>query len=156
MHEYVGPEEIAKLLRGAKHGLKPPEVKHFQFVVILTDDTDIQEFPATISAVMGTVARHHAIVSNSTALLLVAVLGVPFPEDNSARARREFVDALLQEHGDRIRVIHGECDGPFGMFGEPGSSIYGAMIPGFSGILKRLLEIRPGAAVETDTGADNG
>jgi len=146
---YLSPEEVAKLLRETKPEIKPPEVKHFQFVVILADDTNPQEVPAIISTVMGTFVHHHANVSNITSSLFVALLGVPFPEGNSPDARRELVDALLRENGDRIRIVHGECDGAFGTFGGHGRWTFGAVIPGFSGILKKLLETKFGAAVET-------
>lgn len=82
MEEHVSPEVIAKLLGETKPEISPPEVKHFQFVVILADDTFPQKAPAIISAVMGTLVEHRANVSNVTPLLFVALLGVPFPEGN--------------------------------------------------------------------------
>ena len=96
MEEYISPEVIATLLRDTKP-IGPPEVKHFQFVVILADDTDPQKAPAIISAVMGTLVEHRANVSSVTPLLFVALLGVPFPEGNSAEARLGLVDALLRD-----------------------------------------------------------
>jgi hypothetical protein len=54
MEAYVSGEVIAKLLGETKPEITPPEVKHFQFVVILADDTYPQKAPAIISAVMGT------------------------------------------------------------------------------------------------------
>jgi hypothetical protein len=155
MDEYVSPEVIAKVLRETKPEIRPPEVKHFQFVVILADDTNPQEVPAIISAVMGTLVRHRANISNSTPLLFVALLGVPFPEGNSAEARRGLVDALLRENGDRIRIVHGECDGASGTFGGHGRWTYGAVIPKFSGILKKLLETKFGTAVEVESKTPN-
>jgi hypothetical protein len=156
MQKYVGPEEIAKLLGENKGEIAPPEAKHFQFVVILADDTYPQEAPAIISAVMGTLVKQRATVLNATPLLFVALLGVPFPEGNSAEARRELVDTLLREHGDRIRVVHGECDGAVGMFGGDVRWTYGALLPGLSGILKKLLETKLGTAVEIESKTPNG
>jgi len=46
MEEHVSPEVIAKLLGETKPEIPPPEVKHFQFVVILADDTFPQKAPA--------------------------------------------------------------------------------------------------------------
>jgi hypothetical protein len=146
--KYVSTETIARLLRETDSGIKPPEVKHFQFVVILADDTNPQELPSMISNVMSTLVQHRANITNITSSLFVALLGVPFPENNSAQARRELVDALLRENGNRIRVVHGECDGPFGMFGGGGRLSYGGLIPGFSAALKKLLHAEFGTAVE--------
>jgi hypothetical protein len=128
--------------------IKPPEVKHFQFVVAIADDTNPAEVPAMIGKIVRIFVEHHATVENITSSLFVALLGVPFPEDNSAEARRRLVDALLRENGDRIRIIHGECDGAVGNFGGHGRWTYGVVIPGFSGILKKLVEAESGSAVE--------
>jgi hypothetical protein len=103
MEEYVSAEVIAKLLGETKPEITPPEVKHFQFVVILADDTYPQKAPAIISAVMGTPVEHRANVSNVTPLLFVALLGVSFPEGNSAEARRRLVVARILRRNDVIR-----------------------------------------------------
>jgi hypothetical protein len=92
--------------------------------------------------------EHHATVSDITSSLVVALLGVPFPETNSAEARRELVDALLRENGNRIRIVHGKCDGAVGNFGGPERWTYGAVIPGFSRISKKLVEAKFGAAAD--------
>ena len=148
MPEHVSPEAIDKLLGDKNQAIRPPEVKHFQFVLILIDDTNPQAVPATISAVVGTLVRQRANVSSLTSSLLVGLLGTPFPEGNSPQARRELVGALLQDSGDLIRIAHGACDGAVGMFGGHERWAYGAVIPGFSGILKKLLEIKFGTAIE--------
>jgi hypothetical protein len=49
LQRHVGRQEIANLLRETESGIKLPEVQHFQFVVMLADDTNPQEVPATIS-----------------------------------------------------------------------------------------------------------
>jgi hypothetical protein len=97
---------------------------------------------------MSTLIEHHANIPNITSSLFIALLGVPFPEGNSAEARRGLVEVLLRESGDRIRVVHGECDGAVGTFGGGGRWTYGAVIPGFSEILKKLLETKFGTAAE--------
>lgn len=146
--EYVSPEVIEKLLCEADPGIKPPGVQHFQFVVALADDSNPQEVPARVGEVLEIFVQHHANVSHITSSLFVALLGVPFPEYDSAEARRELVDALLRKNGDRIRLVHGQCDGAYGAFGGPERWTFGAMIPGFSGILKRLIETKFGTAAE--------
>ena len=146
--EYLSPEVIEKVLRETKPEIRPPEVKHFQFVVILAEDTNPQEVPVIFDTVMGTLGQHRVCVSNITPALLIGLLGVPFPEGNSPEARGELVDALLRKSGDRIRIVHGQCDGPVGTFGGHGRWTYGALIPEFSGVLKKLLETKFGAAVE--------
>jgi hypothetical protein len=146
--EHRSSEVIAMLQRETGSEIKPPEVKHFQFVVAIADDTNPEEVPAMIGKIVHIFVEHHATVENIMSSLFVALLGVPFPEEHSAEARRGLVDALLRENGDRIRIIHGECDGAVGNFGGHGRWTYGAVIPGFSEILKQLVETRSGTAVE--------
>jgi hypothetical protein len=146
--KYLSPAVIEKVLRETGSKIRPTEVQHFQFVVALADDANPQDVPAMISKAIGTLIQHRATVENISSSLFVALLGVPFPEGNSPRARRELVEALLQDNGDRIRIAHGECDGAAGMFAAHERWVYGAMIPGFSGVLKKLLETKFGTAVE--------
>lgn len=101
-----------------------------------------------VGKILDIFVQHHSNVSHITSSLFVALLGVPFPEYNSAEARRELVAALLRENGDRIRIVHGQCDGAVGTFGGPKRWTYGAVISGFSGILKKLIETNFGTAVE--------
>ena len=145
---YVSPEVIEKLMRENDSGIASPEVKHFQYVVAMADDTNPDEAPAVIGKIVQVLIEHHATVTNIMSSVVVALLGVPFPAGNSAAARMELVEVLLRENGDRIRIVHGECDGAVGNFGGPKRWSYGAMIPGFSAILKRLIETKFGGAVE--------
>ena len=145
---YVSPEVIEKLMSEKASGIAAPEVKHFQYVVAMADDTNPDEAPAVIGKIVQVLIEHHATVTNIMSSVVVALLGVPFPAGNSAAARMELVEVLLRENGDRIRIVHGECDGAVGNFGGPKRWSYGAMIPGFSAILKRLIETKFGGAVE--------
>ena len=144
-----GSDVFDKLVSGTELQVKQQlEAKHFQFVVILVDEADPQEIPAIIGKVVGTLVEKSVTLSNISSSLLVALLGVPFPEGNSPEVRGELVSALLQENGERIRIAHGQCDGAFGILGAKGRWTYGEVIPGFSGVLKKLLETKFGTAVE--------
>jgi hypothetical protein len=145
---YVSPEVIEKLLRETGSEIRPREVKHFQYVVAMADDTNPEEVPAMTGKIVQILVEHHATVTDIMSSLVIALLGAPFPAGNSAGARMELVEALLRENGNRIRIVHGECDGAVGNFGGPNRWTYGAVIPGFSGILKRLIETKFGTAVE--------
>ena len=145
---YVSPEVIEKLMSEKASGIASPEAKHFQYVVAMADETNPDEVPAMIGKIVQVLVENHATVTNIMSSLVVALLGVPFQAGNSAGARMELVEALLRENGDRIRIVHGECDGAVGNFGGPKRWSYGAMIPGFSAILKRLIETKFGVAVE--------
>src|SRR5262249_36509320 len=147
-HSILDPKLTATMLSEAKPQIGPPEVKHFQFVVILVEDTNPEQVPAMINAVMSTLVHYHANISNVAPPLIMALLGVPFLESNSPEKRRELVDALLRENSERVRIAHGACDGAVGIFGGDGRRTYSAVIPGFAEILQKLLPAKFGAAIE--------
>jgi hypothetical protein len=144
--EYLSPEVIRRLLQNPN--LVSPQVKHYQYVVVLADDSNLQEIQPMISKITEIFVQHHATISVVSSSLFVALLGVPFNDCNSPEARRKLVDALLQELGGRIRIGHGEADSLVGNLGGPLRYSYGAVIPGFSGVLKKLLDTNFGTAVE--------
>jgi len=128
--------------------LQEPKTRHFQFLLILINETNPKGIPAVITRVVDTIIEHGAMLSDITSSLIVGLFGVPFPEGNSPEVRRGLVEALLRENGDRIRIAHGECDGAVGNFGSQKRCSYGALVPRFSEVLKTLLETKFGTAVE--------
>lgn len=145
---YVSPKVIRRLLEEPGTGPADPQVRHFQFVLTLADDTNPQALPETLRTIVNALMRHRSTITSIEVSLVVALLGVPFETGNSPGARRELVDALLREHGERIRIAHGECYGLVGNLGSEGRYHYGGLIPGFSSILKTLIETKLGTAVE--------
>jgi hypothetical protein len=111
---FVNSEVLARLQGETQLLVGKIEPRHFQFIVILVDESKPEEIPATISTVLRTLLKHDAMLSSITSSLLVGLLGVPFPKSDSPEARRGLVEALLRENGDRIRIAHGECDGAVG------------------------------------------
>ena len=143
---YLSPEVVRRLLE--KPDLVQPRMQHFQFVVILFDEPDSQQISALMSSLMRKLFEHKATVTSISPCYVVGLLGVPFGEGNSPEARRSVVEALLKENGDGIRIAHGECTSLVGAFGGNLRFSYDAAIPGFLGILKRLLDAEPGTAFE--------
>lgn len=149
--QYLSPEAIRRLLLNPN--LVSPQVQQYQYVVVLVDDsnpqeTKPQEIQQTMSKITEIFFQHHACISVLSSSLFVALLGVPFPDGNSPEARRNLVAALLQDQGPRIRIAHGAADSLVGNLGGPLRYSYGAAIPAFSSLLKKLLEANLGTAVE--------
>jgi hypothetical protein len=144
--DYLSPEVIRRLL--TRPDLVRPTVKHFQFVVVVFEEANPQEISALMTDVVGTLFEHKATVTSVSPAFLVGLLGVPFPDGNSPEARRAVVESLLRGNGSRIRIAHGECDALVGNLGGPLRYTYDAAIPGFLGILRKLLDADPGSAFE--------
>lgn len=152
--DLVGPavvtnlEEIARRQAAGEQFVGKTQAMHFQFFIILLDEAKPEEVPALISKIVSTLLQHHAMLSNICSSLLVATLGAPFRDSDSPELRRKIVDAMFQENGDRIKIAHGQCTGPVGNMGAEGRWAYTEVIPDFSHILKKLLEIPLGSSVE--------
>jgi hypothetical protein len=71
-------------------------------VVIIADDTNPPEVPSILYTLVNTLVHHGSTVISIESSLVVGLLGVPFQTGNSPEARRELVDALLRESGNRI------------------------------------------------------
>lgn len=146
--DYVTPERIEKLLRNGKSGPRAPEVRHFQFALILLNDSAPDEILATIGRLVDTLFQHRAVITSVDSSLIVAIWGSPFPADDLPELRLTLVGALLRENGNQLRIAHGQCSAPVGMLGGKNRFSYGPVIPGFSAILKSLLDAKPGTALE--------
>ena len=140
------PEVIRRLL--SKPKLVGPKTQHFQFIVVLFDEPDMRQVSGLMDNVTRTLFEHKATVTSLSPCYLVGLLGAPFGEGNSPEVRRTVVEALLRENGSRIRIAHGECDALVGALGGRLRYCYDAAIPGFLGILKRLLDAETGSAFE--------
>jgi len=145
---FLPPELSRTLERGGELPKGRMERKHFQFVLINLDDTAPDELPVLISSVVTTLMQHKATLSSITSSLVVGFLGIPFPKSDSPEARRALVKALLAENGNSLRIAHGQCDGMVGLFGVEGNFRYDGIIPGFSRILRELLDRPFGSAAE--------
>jgi len=146
--KFVSPDVMRLIEKSPSEFLREPELRHFQFVVIVPNDSRAEDIAANLSRVADACLRHRSMISNISASLVVACLGVPFPDADSVEARLTLVNALVAENGDRIRVAHGQCNGVVGNLGSKQRFCYEAVIPGFSEILKQLLNSPNGTVVE--------
>ena len=150
---FVSLDVIRLIAKSPNEFVRKPKQRHFQFVVILLDDSRAEDIPANLSRIADACLRYRSMISNISASLVVACLGVPFPEGDSVEARLSLVNTLVAENGDRIRVAHGQCNGMVGNLGSRQRFCYEAVIPRFSEILKQLLNSPNGIVLEV---APNG
>ena len=118
-----------------------PEPMHFQYVVVHIRDAEPEEIPKVVTRVVDTCVSHRAVICDATPLLLVGYIGLPNAKYDSVEDRISLVAALLAENGSSVRVAHGQCNGLAGLFGSQRRMDYGAIIPNFSAILKKFLDI---------------
>jgi hypothetical protein len=146
--EPFSPEVLALLEDAAGAPNTAPSEKHFQFVVVHISENTPSEVPQLIGKVVETVMRNQAMLGNVCSSIIVAYLGIPFPDTDSETARMRLVEEVLGIDRNRVRVAHGHCKGLVGVFGAEGGWRYGALIPNFAGVVESLLASPFGTAVE--------
>lgn len=142
--------EIIRLIEKdpKKYARISPETRHFQFVIILLDDSQPDNVPEILNRVIDTIFRHYGMISNISASIVVVCLGMPFPGSDSVENRMKLVSSLISENGASIRIAHGQCNGKVGNLGCEKRFVYEAVVPGFNGILSRLLDSPGGTVIE--------
>ena len=90
---YVSSDVIRLVERSPSEFSRQPEVRHFQFVVVLLDDSQHEDIQANLSRVVDACLRHRSMISNVSASLVVACLGVPFSDGDSVESRLSLVNS---------------------------------------------------------------
>ena len=129
-------------------GVPPPEEMHIQYVLVQIEEADPKEIMKVYSNVVQCFLRNRATAGDAIATLLTGYLGQRDEKNDSREARTSLVAALLAENGRAIRVVHGQCSGLVGNFGGPKRWFYSSIIPNFSAVLNKLVEIEFGTATE--------
>jgi hypothetical protein len=145
----ISPSQItARVQQARPSGTHVGQPRHFQYILVHIREADIDEIPSLITKVVDAFLCRNAIVTDIATSLIVGYFGIPIAKYDSAEARSQLVAALLAENGNAVRVAHGECNGLAGNFGSDRRWSYGAIIPNFSAVLKKLLDLEFGTAVE--------
>jgi hypothetical protein len=141
---------IERALLAANRGekLPPPELMHFQYVLVQIRESDPDKITTVIARVVDAFLSRQVTPADITPSFLVGYLGFPNAKYDSVEARTNLVTALLAENGSAVRIVHGQCKGLVGFFGSQRRGIYGAIIPNFSAILEKLLDIEFGSAID--------
>ena len=148
--KYVSPKVIRAMKKDPGAFIIGPQICHFQFVIVLLDDSQPDDVPEILSRVADAIFRHRSMISNISASIVVACLGVPFPDRDSLEERVKLVNTLVGENGALVRIAHGQCNGKVGNLGCEKRFVYEAVIPGFNGILSRLLNSQAGTVIEVE------
>jgi hypothetical protein len=125
-----------------------PEKKHFQFIVIEVDGSEPETVSATLARIYDIFGEHQATYPSIAGGLLISCLGTFYPEMDSPELRTRIVNTVLSRLGDKVRIMHGQCDGIFGIYGSTLRSQYDAIIPGFTEIHDELRQMDYGTAKE--------
>jgi hypothetical protein len=146
---YVSPGVIRLIEKEPrKYFSAVPERKHFQFVIVLIDESKPDEVSDLQGKLVDICLRHWMVVDQVFFTLLTAHLGKPFEQHDNPENRMAVVNELVRECSGKIRIAHGECTGLIGNFGSQKRFAWGALIPNFLGILRNLLDTPAGTVIE--------
>jgi hypothetical protein len=155
--KYVSREDIKRIERDERRYFKPErEYRHIQFVIVLIDESKPEEVSALLEKVVETCFRHWMILNQNFYSLVTAYLGPPLDKNNNPETRFAVVDEIVRECPGRVRMAHGECTGLIGNFGSEKRFAWGALIPNFLDILRKLLDAPMGTVLEIPEVRANG
>jgi hypothetical protein len=127
---------------------KDPERKHFQFVIVLIDESKPEEVSALLGKVTEAFFRHGMFLDQIFFSLVTAHAGHPFEHGNNPESRLAVINDIIRENPGRVRIAHGECNGLIGNFGCDKRFSWGALIPNFLDILRKLMDAPRAAVIE--------
>ena len=129
---------------------KDPQLKHFQYLVVLIDESNHEDASPLLGKVMEACFRHWAIVDIVYVSVLTAHLGSMFEQNDRDKPeiRRALVEDILRENPNKVRIAHGECTSLVGNFGCDKRFVWAALIPNFQDIFRKLLDSPPGTVME--------
>jgi hypothetical protein len=149
--ELVSEDFIEDILSG-EFDEKLPSLKEANIEYVLVGVRG--ETPALVSQHIGivvdTAMRHGAIVDSVVSALVVVTFGMlPFQAGTDAEGNRfTLVNALQQEMGAHIKIVHGAETGCFGSLGSETRTTFSFLIPGFLDALGVLGRLEFGAIQE--------
>jgi len=146
---YVSPDVVDKLLREPPRDLKRAERRTISFVVFHVRDDDIENVQKQFERALPIVTEGDGLVEHVAASLVIATFGGLPQNESAADDNRVRVAArLMSELGPELRLVHGSASGLVGNFGTDTALHYGSVLPNFSQILERLLNLEFGQSAE--------
>ena len=125
----------------------PPEIRHFQFVIVGLDDLPPDDAAKLVERLCDSFVSHGANIDCISSILVIGTFGLLNVED-SEEARVKLVGELLKAHGKFVRIAHGQCSSVVGNLGSKHRFNYMGLIPRLHEIREQLSETPIGTAFE--------
>ena len=133
----------------ARENLAPPSLIDAQidFVLAFVRDENAAKVSERIATVVSLAVAQHAAVYNVIGALVImafrTVRATPAPEK-----RRALVAALREQLAADVKIVHGQAQGTYGIFGRDTGMCYTFLVPKLDRILATLAVLDFGEAHE--------
>jgi hypothetical protein len=115
------------------------------FILVQVNDSDLNEVGDLITSVSDILIQKRFTIVSVTSSLLLATYGFPLKELNPLKEGCEqVVKELTNDHPKKLKVLHGNVQGKYGLYGHPKGKTFGPILPKFDSILKQLVELSYG------------
>jgi len=145
--EFLTPDSI-------KASLDPSEfqgevkIKQVEYILININEENAEEIERIIGQISEIVSTHGAVMGEVCSSLITGYFGMLEGDTKGAVHRSKLTQELLSSLGNKARIIHGSCSARVGSFGGGNSWRFCAILPGFSTLLGKLLNLPFGSASE--------
>lgn len=145
---YVSPELVEQMLNEPSETPVPDEVL-IEYVIVLLREADVAKLSEIIGGVVEIGIDHNATIGSIISTMITLQFGCPYEDYEQRRSRVELVDDLMEQMGDKIKIVHGMCiRGYCGLWGSKSKMSFGALVPGFDRALEALCATKYGEAKE--------
>lgn len=144
--KYTKKAELDGAHRSNSTSLEP---RRIQFVLIQIRDDVLADLPARLSRAMEVAMEHGGIIESVTSSLLLVMCVRPTDGATEPDAARwALVDAVLRDLGSDAKILHGEADTLYGIFGAARAFRHGPLFAGFASTLATLQAVPFGRSAE--------
>jgi hypothetical protein len=120
-------------------------VRPFHFIIVGLEELESAEAEKLVGVICERLLKEEAQISTISALM---VIGYFDSRATYAESRERVVHALLQDNGEKVRILYGQMNGVIGHLGSSHRFSYGPFISGFEEIREQLEKVTFGLAAE--------
>lgn len=146
--KYLRPAAVKQTEKKTGWFINPPEVRHFQYVVVGLEELEFEKAALLMGRVLEAFYKNHGLISTYSPFLMIASWGTLRDAPDSVEDRLATVADVLAENGQLVRIAHGQATGIVGVLGGRHRFTYGPLIPGFQEIQDELSKAEFGTAFE--------
>ena len=146
--KYLRPVGEKETKRKTGWFIDPPEVRHFQYVIVGLEELEFEKASLLMEKVLEAFYKHHGLISTYSPFLMIGSWGTLQDDPDSVENRLATVAEVLAENGQLVRIAHGQATGIVGILGSRHRFTYGPLIPGFHEIQDELSRAEFGSAFE--------
>lgn len=144
---FMDESTVNKVIKGELEETAP-EKKHIQYILTLVEENEYINSNNLVENIINLALHHQATIESITATYISIIINIPLKIENPRENRISLVKELSDKYGNKLAIVHGECECFVGVFGSKSRMNYTALIPDYKSKLKTLASLEYGKIME--------